>query len=125
MHVLLEIDIALYLLLFVIAGASGLLVRIDQWVEGTYNHPKKDTGTIDMWRSFWAYILTFVLSGLAGTIIAIGSGYFFKNDDSNILIFIAIMVGAIGKLIFYKLVSWVHAKFDDTINSKKYSSRKK
>lgn len=119
MHILLEIDVSLYLLLFVIAGSIGLLVRIDQWVEGDYTHPKTEAGKIDIWRSFWSYTLTFILSGLAGVIVSIGSGYFLETHDSNILLFIAIMVGAIGKLIFYKLVEWVHDKFNQNINNKK------
>lgn len=119
MHILLEIDFSLYLLLFIVAGTSGLLVRIDQWVEGDYNHPQNNHGKLDVWRSFWSYILTFTLSGLAGVMVSIGSGYFFENHDSNILLFIAIMVGAIGKLIFYKLVEWVHTKIDDNVYSKK------
>ena len=53
MHILLEIDLSLYVLLFVIAGASGLLVRIDQWVEGDFKHPQTDSGKLDFLRSFW------------------------------------------------------------------------
>ena len=124
MYILLEIDFSLYLLLFIVAGISGLLVRIDQWVEGDFKHPQNTQGNVDIWRSFWLYILTFILSGLAGVIVSIGSGYFFENHDSNILLFIAIMVGAIGKLIFYKLVEWVHNKFEDNVHSNKdFNSR--
>lgn len=119
MHVLLEIDVSLYLLLFVIAGCSGLLVRIDQWVEGDFSHPRNDSGKLDIWRAFWSYILIFVLSGAAGTMVAMGTGYFLENNDPNILIFVAIMIGAIGKLIFYKLVEWVHDKFNDNVSTKK------
>lgn len=127
MHILLEIDISLYLLLFFVAGSSGLLVRIDQWVEGDFSHPTTDAGKLDILRSFWSYILIFILSGLAGTMVAIGTGYFFENRDSNILLFIAVMIGAIGKLIFYKLVEWVHNKFDDNISAKanKSSNRRR
>lgn len=125
MHILLEIDFSLYLLLFIVAGTSGLLVRIDQWVEGDFKHPKNIHGKLDIWRSFWSYILTFILSGLAGVIVSVGSGYFFENHDSNILLFIAIMVGAIGKLIFYKLVEWVHNKVDDNVYSKKEISNRR
>lgn len=118
MHILLELDLSLYVLLFVIAGASGLIVRIDQWVEGDFSHPTTESGKVDLLRSFWSYILIFILSGVAGTMVAVGIGYLLENRDSNILIFVAIMIGAIGKLIFYKLVEWVHIKFDDNINSK-------
>lgn len=116
MHILLELDISLYVLLFLIAGISGLLVRIDQWVEGDFIHPKKENGKIDLAKSFWSYVLMFILSGLSGTIVSIGIGYFLENRDSNVLIFVAIMIGAIGKLIFYKLVEWVHNKFDDNVH---------
>jgi len=125
MDILLEIDFSLYLLLFIIAGTSGLLVRIDQWVEGDFRHPENTHGRLDIWKSFWSYILIFVLSGLAGVMVSIGSGYFFENYDSNILLFIAIMVGAIGKLIFYKLVEWVHNKIDDNVYSKKEVSTRR
>lgn len=127
MHILLEIDLSLYMLLFFIAGSSGLLVRIDQWVEGDFAHPKMENGKVDIIRAFWSYILIFILSGLAGTMVAVGTGYFLENRDSNIMIFVAIMIGAIGKLIFYKLVEWVHNKFDDNVSSKtsKSSRRRK
>jgi membrane protein DedA with SNARE-associated domain len=115
MHILLELDLSLYLLLFFVAGSSGLLVRIDQWVEGDFKHPRTDSGKLDIFRSFWSYILIFILSGLAGTIVAVGTGYLLENRDSNILLFVAVMIGAIGKLIFYKLVEWVHSKFDDNV----------
>ncbi len=115
MHILLELDLSLYLLLFFVAGSSGLLVRIDQWVEGDFKHPINDSGKLDIFRSFWSYILIFILSGLAGTIVAVGTGYLLENRDSNILLFVAVMIGAIGKLIFYKLVEWVHRKFDDNV----------
>jgi membrane protein DedA with SNARE-associated domain len=118
MHILLGLDISLYILLFVVAGASGLLVRIDQWVEGDFSHPTTDAGKIDLFKSFWSYILTFILSGLAGMMVAIGTGYLLENRDTNIFIFTALMIGAIGKLIFYKLVEWVHTKFEDNISSK-------
>lgn len=124
MHILLEIDISLYILLFCVAGISGLLVRIDQWVEGDFSHPVTDSGKLDLMRSFWSYVLTFILSGLAGTIVSIGGGYLLENRDSNILLFIAVMIGAIGKLIFYKLVEWVHNKFDDNINTKPVKTSK-
>ena len=122
MHILLELDISLYILLFCVAGISGLLVRIDQWVEGDFSHPTKDSGKLDLMRLFWSYILIFVLSGLAGTIVSIGAGYMLENRDSNILLFIAVMIGAIGKLIFYKLVEWVHSKFDDNMSTKSTKS---
>lgn len=118
MHILLEIDLSLYFLLFFVGGASGLLVRIDQWVEGDISHPKNKNGNIDLLRSFWSYILIFIMSGLAGTMVAVGASYILENRDSNIMLFIAIMIGAIGKLIFYKLVEWVHAKFDDNVSAK-------
>jgi hypothetical protein len=124
MHILLELDISLYILLFCVAGISGLLVRIDQWVEGDFLHPKTDSGRLDWMRSFWSYILTFVLSGLAGTIVSIGAGYLLENRDSNILLFVAVMIGAIGKLIFYKLVEWVHNKFDDNVSTKNQKNSK-
>ncbi len=118
MHILLELDLSLYVLLFFIAGASGLLVRIDQWVEGDFSHPRTDSGGLDIIRSFWSYVLIFTLSGLAGAMVAIGAGYLLENRDTNVLLFIAVMIGAIGKLIFYKLVEWVHLKFDDNVNSR-------
>lgn len=118
MHILLELDLSLYFLLFFVAGLSGILVRIDQWVEGVFSHPTTTTGKLDMLKSFWSYVLIFVLSGLAGTIVAIGASYGLQNRDANILLFIAVMVGAIGKLIFYKLVEWVHKKFDDTVTTR-------
>lgn len=104
------------MLLFFIAGCSGVLVRIDQWVEGHYTHPTTAEGNLDIIRSFWSYTLNFILSGVAGTIVAIGAGYLLENRDSNILIFIAVMIGAIGKLIFYNLVEWVHRKFDENMS---------
>ncbi len=125
MHILLEIDLSLYMLLFFIAGSSGLLVRIDQWVEGDFSHPKTENGKVDIIRAFWSYILIFILSGLAGTMVAVGTGYFLENRDSNIMIFVAIMIGAIGKLIFYKLVEWVHNKFDDSITNKSAKSTRR
>jgi hypothetical protein len=118
MHILLELDLSLYLLLFFVAGSSGILVRIDQWVEGMFSHPTTTTGKVDVIKSFWSYVMIFVLSGLAGTIVSIGTGYFLQNRDTNIMLFVAIMIGAIGKLIFYKLVEWVHKKFDDNVNTK-------
>ena len=118
MHILLELDLSLYFLLFFVAGMSGILVRIDQWVEGVFSHPTTASGKLDMIKSFWSYVLIFVLSGLAGTIVAIGASYGLQNSDANILLFIAVMVGAIGKLIFYKLVEWVHKKFDDTVTTR-------
>ncbi len=118
MHILLELDLSLYFLLFFVGGVSGVLVRIDQWVEGMFSHPTTPSGKLDVIKSFWSYLLIFVLSGLAGTIVAIGASYGLQNRDSNILLFIAIMVGAIGKLIFYKLVEWVHKKFDDTVTTR-------
>lgn len=118
MHILLELDLSLYFLLFFVAGVSGVLVRIDQWVEGVFSHPTTPAGKLDMIKSFWSYVLLFVLSGLAGTIVAVGASYGFQSRDSNILLFIAVMVGAIGKLIFYKLVEAVHKKFDDTVSTR-------
>jgi hypothetical protein len=115
MHILLEIDLSLYLLLFVVAGLSGFLVKIDQWVEGDYNHPTRSTGRLHISKSFWSYVLTFVLSGIAGTMVAIGGSYFMTSHDTNIMLFSAITVGAIGRLIFYKLVEWVHDKFDNNV----------
>ena len=115
MHILLELDLSLYFLLFFVGGLSGILVRIDQWVEGMFSHPTTTSGKLDVIKSFWSYVLIFVLSGLAGTIVAIGASYGLQNRDSNILLFIAVMVGAVGKLIFYKLVEWVHKKFDDAV----------
>ena len=117
MHILLELDLSLYLLLFFIAVVSGLIVRLDQWVEGDFKHPTKN-GKLDLIRSFWSYILLFILSGLSGTIVSIGIGYLLKTRDTNIMIFSAIMIGSVGKLIFYKLVEWVHEKFDDNIHGK-------
>lgn len=118
MHILLEIDLSLYLLLFIVAGASGFLVKIDQWVEGDYSHPvHSTTGKLNLLKSFWSYILTFILSGFAGTMVAIGTSYFLVSHDTNIMLFSAITVGAIGRLIFYKLVEWVHNKFDQNVTS--------
>lgn len=125
MHILLEIDLSLYMLLFFVAGSSGLLVRIDQWVEGDFKHPQTDNGKLDILRSFWSYILIFILSGLAGTIVSAGTGYFLENRDSNIMLFVAVMIGAIGKLIFYKLVEWVHAKFDDNVKASNKGRRRR
>lgn len=115
MHILLEIDLSLYLLLFVMAGASGFLVKIDQWVEGDYSHPVNSSGGLNLLKSFWSYILTFILSGVAGTMVAIGTSYFLTSHDTNLMIFSAITIGAIGRLIFYKLVEWVHNKFDSNV----------
>jgi len=117
MHILLELDLSLYLLLFIIAGISGLLVRIDQWVEGDFTHPTKNN-KVDKLKFFWSYVLLFILSGLAGAIVSIGSGYLMSIRDSNILIFVAVMIGSIGKLIFYKLVEWIHNKFEDNVYGK-------
>ena len=124
MHILFEIDIYLYTILFVIAGITGLIVRIDQWVEGNINHPKKETGRLDLWKSIWVYILTFILSGLAGAIVAVASSYFITALDSNKLILIAIMVGAIGKIMFYTMVDFTHKKIETHLN-KDVSSRRK
>lgn len=118
MHILLELDLSLFVLLFFVAGISGLLVRIDQWVEGDFTHPKKNGGKIDWMRSFWSYILIFVLSGLSGTMVSVGIGYFFELADTSVLLFSAVMIGAVGKLIFYKLVEWVHNKFDENVYGK-------
>jgi len=116
MHILLGIDLSLYLLLFFIAGSIGFLVRIDQWVEGSFKHPTDSiTGKLDILKSFWSYVITFILSGIAGTMVAIGSSYFLERHDTNIMIFSAITVGAIGRLIFYKLVEWVHEQFDNNV----------
>jgi hypothetical protein len=129
-HILLELDLSLYLLLFVVAGSSGLLVRIDQWVEGNFVHPKKGD-EIDLTKSFWSYILLFILSGLAGTIVSVGAGYLLEFTDYNLMLFTAVMIGAIGKLIFYKLVTWVHNKFDanvqdgQAVNADNYKDDKK
>ncbi len=125
MYILLELNLSLYILLFIIAGTIGLVVRIDQWVEGDFTHPKNENGKLDILRAFWSYILIFILSGLAGTIVSIGSAYLMESHDSNLLIFVAIMIGAIGKLIFYKLVEWVHNKFDESLAARNNSGRKK
>jgi hypothetical protein len=123
MHILLDLDVSLYILLFFIAGTIGLVVRIDQWVEGDFSHPIKENGTLDILRSFWSYVLTFLLSGLSGAIVSIGTGYILENKDTNIMIFTAVMIGAIGKLIFYKLVEWVHFKVDDVLTPKKNNNQ--
>lgn len=117
MHILLDIDLSLYLILFIIAGASGLLIKIDQWVEGNVKHPTHSTGKLDFFKSFWSYVLTFILSGLAGAMVAVGTSYVLEKHDTNIMIFTAITIGAIGRLIFYKLVEWVNEKFDNNVIS--------
>lgn len=116
MNILLELDVYLILLLFTVAGSIGLLVRIDQWVEGHVIHPKSEDGRLEWVKVIVSYISTFILSGIAGTIVAMSASYFSTQTDSNILLFIAIMIGAIGKLIFYKLVEWVHIKFNTNFN---------
>lgn len=120
MELLLSIDLYFYIMLFIIAGFIGFIVRIDQWVEGIYTHPINKSGTLDLWRSFIGYILIFIFSGLAGAITSVASGYILEHNDLNIYIFVAITIGAIGKLIFYKLVYFVHEKFDNNIGDKKY-----
>lgn len=118
MHILLGLDLSLFALLFIVAGISGLIVRIDQWVEGDFVHPATETGNLDILRSLWSYVLLIILSGLAGAIVAVGASYILNSSDPNILMFIALMIGAIGKLIFYKLVEWIHNKFDDSVHGR-------
>lgn len=124
MHVLMELDLTLYLILFLIAGSSGLLVRLDQWVAGDFFHPKTDSGKLDINKSFWSYILTFIMSGLAGMMVSIGLGYFIEQRDTNIMLFSAIMIGAVGRTIFYRLVDWVQTRLEDALNSEKNFSQK-
>lgn len=112
MNILLELDLLLILLLFTVAGTIGMLVRIDRWVEGHVDHPKSEDGKLEWVKVIVSYISTFILSGIAGAIVAMSTSYFSTQTDSNILLFIAIMIGAIGKLIFYNLVEWVHIKFN-------------
>ena len=124
MHILLGIDLSLYVILFLLAGGVGFLVRIDQWASGDFVHPTKESGKLDILRLFWIYTLTFILSGIAGTMVSIGASYVLENKDSNILMFIAATIGAVGRLIFYKLVEWVHKKFDDSIGVGKNTTSK-
>jgi hypothetical protein len=113
MMIILNIDVSLFVILFFIAGFTGFIVRIDQWIEGGIDLPRNDRGKISIFKIFISLILVFIISGIAGLITAIGSEYIFDNIDTNILIFVAILSGAIGKIVFYKLVDMLYDKLEN------------
>jgi len=117
--VVLNIDISLFLILFLIAGFTGFIVRIDQWIEGGVELPKNSKGRVSIVKIVLSLFIVFVISGIAGLITSIGSEYFIDNVDTNILIFLAILSGAIGKMVFYKLVDILYEKLDNMSSNKK------
>ena len=119
MHVFLEFDWQLFCWLFLLAGMTGLAVMVDRWVFGDALHPTHDNGVLNKNKSFWMYVLTFIMSGLSGLMVSIGTGYFLEHTDVVIMSFTAIMIGAIGRNIFYKLVDWVQVKLDEVLTPKK------
>lgn len=119
MHILAQLDLALYIVLFTIGAVCGVLVRLDQWVHGGVHHPKNDSGELDLNRSFWSYILIIMMSGLSGVMVPIGSTYIMGQLKIEILMFISAMSGSIGRFVFYKLIDWVQVKLDDALDTKK------
>jgi len=116
--IILNIDLSLFLILFFIAGFTGFVVRIDQWIEGGVEVPKNEKGKVSLFKMAVSLILVFIISGIAGLITSIGSEYFFDFVDTNILIFVAILSGAIGKIVFYKLVDMLYDKLENISNNK-------
>ena len=121
--IVLNIDLSLFMILFFIAGFTGFIVRIDQWIEGGIELPKNEKGKVSIFKMFVSLILVFIISGIAGLITSIGSEYFFDNIDTNILIFVAILSGAIGKIVFYKLVDLLYDKLEN-ISGQRNSRRR-
>ena len=117
--IILNIDVSLFIILFLIAGFTGLIVRIDQWIEGGVELPKDSRGKVSIIKTILSLFIVFIISGIAGLITSIGSEYLIDDVDTNILIFIAILSGAIGKIVFYKLVDILYEKLENMSSNKK------
>ena len=110
MSVLIGLNIMLHIMLFTIAAVSGFLVRLDRWVDGDEPHPTKLDGSTDYLKTFFMYVLTFLISGAAGSTAAILFAQFSSKHDIEIMFFIAMTVGAIGRIFFYHAIDWIHKK---------------